>query len=142
MWALLTIFGGSTIYLLYNVQILRHPEWYATHDLYYWGDVAYAANGWFYLLASLRDDGWLFFMPLAGGFPCPASQALLYRIVHRAEKKQRIQEVLARLEADEQVGGKGEGDEEHGGGGGLASAVVALLAADEQAVAAVGYDVI
>lgn len=65
-------------------------------------------------------------MPLAGGFPCPTGQALVYRLVYAAEKKQRIQEALALLEAAEKEEEEGQG-EEKGKGAGWASAVVALL---------------
>lgn len=82
-------------------------------------------------------------MPLAGGFPCPAGQALMYRIVYSAEKKQVIQEALARLEeAATDEGEEGEG----AGSGGLASAVVALIApesgGERRDEAGLGYDVI
>lgn len=120
MWAIISIFAASSVYLWYNLQILQHPESYGTCQLYFWADILYAANGWFYLLASLRDDGWFWFMPLAGGFPCPAGHALMVRIIYSAEKKQHIKEALARLEAEERQGK------------GLASAMVALLASEDE----------
>ena len=68
IWALLTIFTGAIIYVVYNVQILAHPSWYGKNEMYFWGDVFYAMNGVLYLLAGLRDDGWFWWMPLAGSF--------------------------------------------------------------------------
>lgn len=126
VWAMLTIFAGSMIYLTYNIQILRHPEWYLSNELFY------ASNGVLYLLASLRDDGWFFFMPLAGGFPDPAGQARLYSMVYKAEKRQCMHEAL---EAGEKHAKGGET------GGGLASAMVALIVPEEEEVGA-GYDVV
>lgn len=85
-------------------------------------------------------------MPLAGGFPCPTGQALVYRLVYAAEKKQRIQEALALLEAAE--GKEEEGEGEKGKGAGWTSAVVALLVPEsgEQQPrlegSGVGYDVV
>jgi hypothetical protein len=68
VWALLTIFTGGIIYIVYNLQILAHPSWYGRNELYFWGDVFYAMNGVLYLLAGLRDDGWFWWMPVAGSF--------------------------------------------------------------------------
>lgn len=84
-------------------------------------------------------------MPLAGGFPCPTGQALVYRLVYAAEKKQRIQEALALLEAAGEEEGQGD---EKGKGAGWASAVVALLVPESgeqqprREAAGAGYDVI
>lgn len=68
VWALITIFTGAIIYVVYNLQILAHPSSYGKNELYFWGDVFYAMNGVLYLLAGLRDDGWFWWMPLAGSF--------------------------------------------------------------------------
>lgn len=88
-----------------------------------------------------RDDGWFWFMPLAGGFPSPAGQALMYRVVHAAEKKQRIREALAMIEAHQH---EDEDEDEEGGRGkveAVAAAVVALIAPEEREEGADGLGI-
>lgn len=48
------------------MQILRDPSTYATNFLYTYGDIFYFMNSILYLLSCLRDDGWFWFMPVAG----------------------------------------------------------------------------
>jgi len=67
VWALGTIFCGAITYLTYNCQNIHNPNGYATNKLYLLGDAFYGANSLLYLIAGLRDDGWWWFMPLAGG---------------------------------------------------------------------------
>jgi len=87
IWANLNITIPSLIYLVYNIQILMHPENYGVNFLYVKGmklqqlpvlqthsllllkgDILYFAGSVFYLFASLRDDGWFWFLPLAGSY--------------------------------------------------------------------------
>ena len=82
-----------------------------------------------------RDDGWFWFMPLAGGFPSPAGQALMHRVVYAAEKKAQIQEALALIDAN------GELEGSSGKAATLAAAVVALIAPEEVEGDGVGIDI-
>lgn len=56
----------SIVYVVYNIQTTLHPGAYGTNTLYKWGDVLYWLGSVFYLLASLRDAGWM--ASLAGPF--------------------------------------------------------------------------
>jgi len=64
--AFLCTFGSSCVYITYYIEITLHPEEYATNFLYENGDIVYFVGSVYYLLASMRDDGWFWFMPLAG----------------------------------------------------------------------------
>ena len=59
---------SSFIYITYNIQILVNPEEYGQNSIYYYGDVIYSAGAFFYLWANLRDDGWLWWLPVAGQY--------------------------------------------------------------------------
>jgi len=65
------------------LQILRDPLTYGSNTLYITGDILYAVGAYAYVLASLRDDGWFWFMPGGGklpygddGVPMPAPASL------------------------------------------------------------------
>ena len=58
----------SIIYVIYNVQIYLDPTTFGANFLYVQGDILYFVGSLFYLAASLRDNGFFFFMPTAGGF--------------------------------------------------------------------------
>lgn len=60
----------SFVYIAYNAQILSDVSQYGTNFLYVSGDIIYTVGAIFYLIAALRDDGWLWFMPLAGQLSC------------------------------------------------------------------------
>ncbi len=59
---------SSFIYITYNIQILVRPEDYGSNQIYFYGDIIYSVGAVFYLLANLRDDGWLWWMPVAGQY--------------------------------------------------------------------------
>lgn len=59
---------SSFIYITYNIQIITDLEQYGTNDLYVKGDIIYSVGAFFYLWANLRDDGWLWWLPLAGQY--------------------------------------------------------------------------
>lgn len=59
---------SSFIYITYNIQVLQNPEVYGTNILYYYGDIIYFIGAFFYLWANLRDDGWLWWLPVAGQY--------------------------------------------------------------------------
>ena len=65
---------SSFIYIAYNIQILMNPDQYGTNDLYYNGDIIYSIGAIFYLWANLRDDGWLWWMPVAGQYGVAAGK--------------------------------------------------------------------
>lgn len=48
---------------MYNIDVSRNPRRYLTGDLYAIADLVYLVNAVFYMVATLRDDGWFFFMP-------------------------------------------------------------------------------
>lgn len=66
--------SSSFVYITYNIEILVHPEQYGTNTRYYTGDVMYFVGAVFYLLANLRDDGWLWWLPVAGQYGIAAGK--------------------------------------------------------------------
>lgn len=66
---------SSFIYITYNIKILEHPEsYYDWGDLYVTGDICYSVGAVFYLWANLRDDGWLWWMPVSGQYGIAAGR--------------------------------------------------------------------
>jgi hypothetical protein len=65
---------SSFIYITYNIQILMHPEDYGENTIYYNGDIIYFVGSVFYLWANLRDDGWLWWIPVAGQYGIAAGR--------------------------------------------------------------------
>ena len=59
---------SSFIYITYNIQILVDPRQYGENVLYKCGDIIYFIGAVFYLWANLRDDGWLWWLPVAGQY--------------------------------------------------------------------------
>src|ERR1700734_1490543 len=64
--ACLATFISSIIYFVYNIQINIQPEQYATNLIYTYGDIVYFTGACYYLFATLRDEHWFWFLPLAG----------------------------------------------------------------------------
>ena len=60
---------GSTIYTVYNMQIMRQPESYGSNTLFKSADILYFVGAVLYLLASLRDCGVFEGLPLLPGQP-------------------------------------------------------------------------
>lgn len=65
-WANVFIVVPSIFYVAYNAQILADTTQYGANTLYITGDILYCAGSFFYLFASMRDDGWWWCMPGAG----------------------------------------------------------------------------
>ncbi|CAF1307389.1 unnamed protein product [Rotaria sordida] len=59
---------SSIVYLVYNIQINVKPELYGTYYLFTYGDIVYFVGACYYIFASLRDDHWFWFLPLAGQY--------------------------------------------------------------------------
>ena len=59
---------SSFIYITYNIQVIVDLKQYETNFIYYYGDIIYSTGAFFYLWANLRDDGWLWWMPVAGQY--------------------------------------------------------------------------
>jgi hypothetical protein len=59
----------ALMYVLYNIQIMNDPKTYGVNFLYKKADIIYFANAFLYLLASLRDAGVFFWLPLPGWQP-------------------------------------------------------------------------
>jgi hypothetical protein len=70
---LLTTFS-SFIYITYNIQVLNDSLQYETNKIYRYGDIIYFIGAFFYLWANLRDDGWLWWLPLAGQYGIAAGR--------------------------------------------------------------------
>jgi hypothetical protein len=66
LWGNVFIFVPSVIYLVYNVAVLKDPPQYYTNFLYTDGNILFAVGSVVYLLSSLRDDGWLDWLPTGG----------------------------------------------------------------------------
>jgi hypothetical protein len=45
-----------------------YPEEYSTSDLYTYGDILGFIGSIYYILGTLRDDNWFWFLPLAGQY--------------------------------------------------------------------------
>ncbi|CAF0872688.1 unnamed protein product [Rotaria sp. Silwood1] len=65
---------SSFVYITYNIQILQNPKGYGQNTLYIYGDITYFVGAVFYLWANLRDDGWLWWMPVAGQYGIAAGR--------------------------------------------------------------------
>jgi hypothetical protein len=59
---------SSFVYITYNIQIITGTTDYGGDDLYYKGDIMYSVGAFFYLWANLRDDGWLWWLPVGGQY--------------------------------------------------------------------------
>ncbi len=57
---------AAMIYVVYNTQVLIHPELYNTSTLYTYGDIMYCVGACFYIFANMRDLNWFWFLPLSG----------------------------------------------------------------------------
>jgi hypothetical protein len=60
--------SGSIIYVIYNLQIIIHPEQYDSNTLYTYGDIVYFVGACYYIFANMRDLNWFWFLPLAGQY--------------------------------------------------------------------------
>jgi hypothetical protein len=65
---------SSIVYMVYNIQINISPEQYGSNYLYTNGDIVYFVGACYYLFASLRDDHWFWFLPLAGQYGVAAGR--------------------------------------------------------------------
>ena len=59
---------SSFIYINYNIQVITDLSQYDTNNIYYTGDIFYSIGAFFYLWTNLRDDGWLWWIPVAGQY--------------------------------------------------------------------------
>jgi hypothetical protein len=59
---------AAMIYVVYNIQVLVHPEQYGSNTLYTYGDIVYFIGACFYIFANMRDLNWFWFLPLAGQY--------------------------------------------------------------------------
>jgi hypothetical protein len=66
--AYLTTNIASIMYFIYYIQVNVQPEQYASNMLYAYADVLYLVSAIYYVLTSLRDDHWFWFLPLAGQY--------------------------------------------------------------------------
>jgi hypothetical protein len=64
----MTIAVAAIIYFMYNCQVIADFDQYETNKLYQLGDQVYLINSCLYLLASLRDCQWFWFMPRFGQY--------------------------------------------------------------------------
>ncbi|CAF4725969.1 unnamed protein product [Rotaria socialis] len=60
--------ANAIIYLVYNIQLNVSPEQYETNMLYKSADIVDFVDACFCVFACLRDDDWLWFLPLAGQY--------------------------------------------------------------------------
>ncbi|CAF1546852.1 unnamed protein product [Adineta ricciae] len=59
---------GAIVYVVYNVQVLIHPEDYDDNTLYTKADIIFFVGACFYIFANMRDLNWFWFLPLAGQY--------------------------------------------------------------------------
>ncbi|CAF1935203.1 unnamed protein product [Rotaria magnacalcarata] len=63
---------NTLLYFVYNIQMNIHPEQYGSNQLYIYADVLGFIGSIYYIFAALRDDKWLWFLPLAGQYAVAA----------------------------------------------------------------------
>ncbi|CAF2064107.1 unnamed protein product [Rotaria magnacalcarata] len=63
---------NTLLYFVYNIQMNIHPEQYGSNQLYIYADVLGFIGSIYYIFAALRDDKWLWFLPLAGQYDVAA----------------------------------------------------------------------
>ena len=88
----ITIILASVLYLIYNCQINTDEGIEKTNNLYVLGDVVYLLNAVLYVLASLRDCGWFWFMPSWGRF-LPIEEARQRFLIESGENINHIPQV-------------------------------------------------
>ncbi|CAF3546868.1 unnamed protein product [Rotaria socialis] len=64
----LTTTTNTLLYFVYNIQMNIHPEQYGSSQLYIYADILGFVGSIYYIFAALRDDKWLWFLPLAGQY--------------------------------------------------------------------------
>ncbi|CAF1664309.1 unnamed protein product, partial [Didymodactylos carnosus] len=52
-------------------QIITDVTQYGDNTIYTYGDIVYFVGACLYVIANLRDDGWLWFFPFAGQYGIP-----------------------------------------------------------------------
>lgn len=62
---------SSVVYIVYNIQINMDPTLYGSYYLYTNGDIVYFVGSCYYIFATMRDDGWFWFMPTGGQYGVP-----------------------------------------------------------------------
>lgn len=65
---------SSFVYITYNIQVITDESQYETNKIYYIGDIMYSIGAFFYLWANLRDDGWLWWLPVGGQYGIAAGR--------------------------------------------------------------------
>jgi hypothetical protein len=68
-WANISLVIAAGYYFVYNIVIYKDYAFFESSTLYYQGDLWYLANAVCYVICSLRDCDFFWFMPLAGHFP-------------------------------------------------------------------------
>jgi len=95
-WAAASIVICASIYVVYNAQVQLDPSLYGSYYLYVDADYLYLANALVYLLASLRDVGWFWFMPIAGKIPDEAMSSCCkpYETPHQHDDNVQLPPIL------------------------------------------------
>ncbi|CAF3907702.1 unnamed protein product [Rotaria sordida] len=70
----LTTTSNTLMYLVYNIQLNIYPEQYGTNQIYVYADVLGFIGSVYYILGTLRDENWLWFLPLAGQYGIAAGR--------------------------------------------------------------------
>jgi hypothetical protein len=58
-----TLLVASLLYLWYNIDVSRNSRRYDTSDMYVIADIFYFVNSIFYMISTLRDFGWFWYLP-------------------------------------------------------------------------------
>ncbi|CAF0866269.1 unnamed protein product [Rotaria sordida] len=70
----LTTTSNTLMYLVYNIQLNIYPEQYGTNQIYVYADVLGFIGSVYYILGTLRDENWFWFLPLAGQYGIAAGR--------------------------------------------------------------------
>ena len=114
---------SSFIYITYNIQVITDLPQYDTNSSYYTGDIIYSTGAFFYLWANLRDDGWLWWMPVAGQYGIapgqirtnkPIKAGLSHLMIGGDHPLTRYCRENGRIKTEpEKINGKGDFDQQH-----------------------------
>ena len=70
----LTTTSNTFIYLVYNIQMNAYPEQYGANLIFTYADILGFIGSVYYIMGTLRDENWFWFLPLAGQYGIAAGR--------------------------------------------------------------------
>lgn len=102
----LTTTSNTFIYLAYNIQMNAYPEQYGVNQIFAYADILGFIGSVYYILGTLRDENWFWFLPLAGQYGIAAGRIHIdtrtlpkfgnpeMRIIDICAEKEKIQQKM------------------------------------------------